>query len=112
MSWWLIAVVVLVVLRLTRRRRWERRAFGRWQGRQFGWGRPPWDRGLPGRVPDQVRAAPPPSPPPLPDPGRDLERTIDAVRQEYVAGRITVEEYERRLDELYRTAQGKRLTSE
>jgi len=99
-------------MRLIRPRRWERRAFRRWQRERLGWGGPPWRRGEPGRALDQGTSPPPAPAPPRPDPRRDLERTIEAVRQEYVAGRITVAEYERRLDELYRTAQGKRLTSE
>jgi len=108
MSWWVIAILVIVVLRVNRRRRWERRL---WRG---GYGRfPNWaDRsGREGLNPSVEQAPLPPAPPaPPPDPRRDLERTIASVRDAYVAGRITVEEYERRLDELYRTAEGKRLT--
>jgi hypothetical protein len=97
----MIVVIVFVLVRLLSHR--ERGQLGGWQTRR--------DR-LRGfrselREPDATSGAAPPA---LPDPRRDLQLTIEAVRQEYVNGRITVEEYERRLDELYRTAAGRNLT--
>jgi len=93
MSWWLIAIVVFVMLRLASRRGCERHAFG---------ARPA------GRLHSRQATSSTSTPPAL-DRRRVLQHTIDGVVQEYVAGRIGVEEYERRLDELYRTAEGKRL---
>jgi hypothetical protein len=108
MSWWMILIAAFVLLRLARRHRWEQRALRGWPGYFPGLVRGPWWADGSGLHRGHATSAPPP--PAVPDPRRDLERTIDAVRQEYVAGRITVQEYERRLDELYRTAEGKRLT--
>ncbi|NJD11307.1 MAG: DUF1707 domain-containing protein [Gemmatimonadetes bacterium] len=105
MSWLVIAIIAIAVLRVTRRSRWRRRALRARYG-QF----PPWaDRSWRAGIGRPGERAPLPAPAPSPNPQRDLERTIAAVRDAYVAGRITVEEYERKLDELYRTAEGKRL---
>lgn len=106
MSWWAIAIVVFVLLRVVRRSR-EARGVLRTRYGEF----PPWPgrswRGGAGQPGDPALPASPA--PPLPDPRQELERTIAATREAYVAGRMTVEEYERKLDELYRTAEGKRL---
>jgi hypothetical protein len=101
MSWWLIVIAMFVLLRLTRRCGWERHALGHPRVTRL--------HGPHGTWPAHRQATSAPAGPPALDRGRTLQRTIDGVVQEYVAGRIGVEEYERRLDELYRTAEGKRL---
>lgn len=102
MSWLMIVVIVFVLVRLLSHRERGQLDCGprRYRMRGFRSG---------GRELSATSVRPPA---PLPDPRRDLQATIEAVRQEYVNGRITVEEYERRLDELYRTPAGRTLTKD
>jgi hypothetical protein len=121
-SWWLIAIAAFVLLRLSRRRGWESRALRGWPGYfpgpvQGSWragggtwlAGPAGSAGRAGRTGREPQATSPSPRPARPDPRREGERTLEALRREYVTGRIEVEEYERKLDELYRTAEGRRL---
>jgi hypothetical protein len=92
MTWWMILILVWVILRIASRR----------NGHELG------GCGARRNLPREATSAPPLAA--VPDPRRELERTIEAVRQEYVSGRIEIGEYERKLDELYRTAEGRKLT--
>ena len=107
MSWWMFAIAIFVLVRIARARGCQRAPLGLRHGRHFDIGAAqslPWRQRL-----ERGHATSSPPVPSAPDPRRDLQRTIETVRQEYVAGRIEVAEYERKLDELYRTAEGKRL---
>ena len=106
MVWWAWMLLAWVLVFKIGRRRWRR-----W-GRPPGWGmwmnpyqrawllehnRSRWQYMQSG---PQASPAAPPAPEPVLSPAQQRERAIAAVRKRYVADEISVEQYEREVDEI------------